>query len=155
MCEPITIGLMAAGSLLDATGQIRAGNERKKIADRNAELADFAAVDAEKRGATEAGLARMKTSKVVGQQAAAIGSSGVDIASGTPQAVMDETRAIGELDAQTVRNNAAREAWGYRSQGQDFRDQGKLDQQTSTFGAASTLLGGAAHIGPRAWKLVK
>jgi hypothetical protein len=36
--------------------------------------------------------------------------------SGTPLNLLSDTAQIGEEDAQTIRNNAAREAWGYRNQ---------------------------------------
>lgn len=155
MCEPITLGLMAAGTLLKAGGELQAGAENKRIADKNAQMADYAAIDAEKRGSATASLARMKAGKMVSTQRALTGASGMDVSKGSPQQVMDETQAMGELDAQTIKNNAAREAWGYRTQGADFRAQGEAAQKASQFGAASTVLGGAMDFGPRAWKLMK
>jgi len=47
---------------------------------------------------------------------------------GTAQEVTEDTAAFGELDALTIRNNAEREALGFRTQGMNFQASGELAQ---------------------------
>jgi hypothetical protein len=83
-------------------------------------LAERASGDALQRGAIEAGKARIAGSRLEAKQRVAYTASGVDASVGTPANVIADTAALGELDAQTVENNAAREAWGYRQKGAEF-----------------------------------
>ena len=72
------------------------------------------AVDANQRGAVLAGLARMRGSKLASQQQVAFAAGGVDSSVGTAADVIAETALMTELDADTISNNAAREAWGHK-----------------------------------------
>jgi hypothetical protein len=155
MCEAISIliaGASLLGSGLSAAGQLQAGAEQKKLAEKNAKLAELAATDAEARGGVQAGLVRMRGSRTASTQRAAYGASGADAASGTALSLYGDTAAVSELDAQTARSNAAREAWGYRTQAEDFRAQGALAERQAAYGAASTVLGGVAQFGTSAVK---
>lgn len=137
-----------------ATGAERQGNYEKAILDQNAEYADAQAKDAIQIGQQQEYRQRAGVRSLVGSQRAAGAAQGVDVDSGSMLDVQLEAVGVGELDALTIRNNAAREAWGYKVQAADLRNRGKLAQyagrtQASTLRNASwgTLLTGASEIG--------
>lgn len=84
--------------------------------------------DARARGGIAAGELRMQASQLAARQRVAYANSGVDVSEGTPAATMAATRMMGELDAQTALNNAAREAWGYQRQGAQIQQAMQIDQ---------------------------
>lgn len=146
MCDPLTIAAttLAAGTAYSAYGQYQAGKYNAAVAETNAELAELSAQDAERRGTAEAARYRMNIRSLQGRQRAAIGSAGIE-RSGSALDILTDTAAIGELDLATIRSNAAREAFGFRTQGLNYRAQGRLDRFAGRTGAIGTILGGASR----------
>lgn len=142
----IAAGATMLGSLISGAGQAQQGQQQAAIAERNAQLAEAQATDAQQRGGREAGLLRMRASRLTGAQKAAYANSGVDVSSGSPLEAMADTRMMSELDVLTARNNAARQAWGYRVEAQNYREQARADRTAGTFGAIGSLLGGGAKV---------
>lgn len=151
--DPITgLGALSlfgglVGSIASAGDAERQGREDAQAFERNARLARLAAMDAESRGAQEAGRARMKGTQVIGEQKVAFAASGVDVSSGSPLALMADSRMMSELDAQTLKNNAAREAWGLRMEADDLDKQAKRSRQRGRNSAYGALFGGIANFG--------
>jgi hypothetical protein len=147
MCEAITamaiISAIAGG--VSAAGQKQQTDTQSDILQYEADTEKLAAEDAAKRGgiAEEQQLAR--TRQIRAQQEAIMSASNVDLTTGTPAAVLDQTTAMGTLDAVTIRSNAAREAWGYTQKAEGSLMQKGMTQQAGAYGAAGTLLGGAAR----------
>lgn len=106
-----------------------AANSQAELADYNAGVADLQAKDAIVRGAHDESRFREGVDQMVGQQRAGIAASGVDVNSGSAVDVQADTRHLGELDALTIRTNAAREAWGYQVQGQDLRRRAEITRK--------------------------
>jgi hypothetical protein len=73
--------------------------------------------------------------------------SGVELSGGSSLDVLVGTAGIGAQDALTIQNNAAREAWGYRTQAGYARQQAKFAMSQGLFGAASTILTGSMQAG--------
>lgn len=150
MCEPLTIaavsgiGLGAVGSGISAYGSYKEGQEAGAAADQNARLVRLQARDVMQRGQAEAGAARMEGTKVIAEQKTAIAAAGVDPSVGSAADLAGASRANSELDAATIRNNAAREAWGLQAQAKELTKQGDRARQAGKFGAAGGILGGAA-----------
>lgn len=156
MCEPTT--LMAVATL--ATGAFTAytqnqqGKANQQIAENNATLAR-ADADATNAAATrEQEQQSWRTRAMIGQQRAAIAANNLDPTLGTPADILGETALLGEIDQQTIRMNAARQAWGYEQQAKQHQAQGKLDRWGGRMAATGTILGSlgqAANIGYGAW----
>lgn len=145
MCDPVSASIaVLGGSAISAYGQAEAGDYNAALAEQNAKVAGIQAQDALTRGTAEESRYRGQVSKLMGRQRAAIGSSGIE-ASGSALDILADTARTGELDALTIRNNAAREAWGYRVQAVNSRAQGKIDKFSSRVGALGTLLTGGAQ----------
>lgn len=138
------------GQQADATR--RQGAYSRSLFDFNATLAEQAAVDATNRGTEEERRVRRRTSQLIGAQRAAAAAQGIDVASGSALDLQDEATYMGELDAETVRNNAAREAYGFRVQAWDQTTRGRLTEIAARRTAAnqqaqawSTLMDGAIN----------
>ena len=158
-----------AGTAVSAYGQLKAGDQAKKageagqaaandqgaLADFNASVADLQASDAIARGTEAENRFRAGVRGIIGSQRATIASGNVDVGFGSALDVQGDAAKLGELDALTIRTNAAREAWGYKVQAEDLRRQGaisrkegvnlaaagKSGQTQARLGAAGTLLG--------------
>lgn len=139
------IAMVAAGAATGAYAQYKAGQVQNEMAKRNAAMARQAAADAKERGAREEEKVRRRTSALIGRQRAIIGGSGLSLESGSALNVLADTEMLGELDAQTVQNNAAREAFGYEVQAQNFVFEGELAEFAGNWGAVSTLFQGAGQ----------
>jgi len=78
--------------------------------------AEFHARDVTRRGAIAANEHMARVRGLIGAQRAALAGQNVDIATGSAAQVIAQTEALGEVDAATIRNNAFRQAFGYKSQ---------------------------------------
>lgn len=143
---PIFIGLAAGGTALDVFGKIKAGNAANRIGEFNARVAETQAADALARGAEDEHNFRGQVRGLIGSQRAGFSGQNVDVGGGSALDVQADAAFLGELDALTIRNNAAREAWGYRQQAENARLGGQQAQSASRWGAASTIVGGAASL---------
>lgn len=137
--------MMIGGSLLTAQGQAAAGKANKQIADYNAQVAELQAEQALKRGREDESRLRLQTRQTAGSQRAALAAMGIDVDDGTAGQIQDDTTYFGELDALTIRNNAALEAWGYRTQATDYRMQGDLAAAHGRSQALGTILTGGVQ----------
>ena len=140
------VGVTAMGTATSAYGKIMAGNEAKKLGDRNARIADWQASDALERGRIDEGRQRRQIERVIGAQRAGFGMQGVDVNRGSALDVQADSAYLGELDAITIRNNAAKEAWGYQVQSSNLTAQGRNAQREGTFGAFNTILGSTSSL---------
>lgn len=115
---------------------------KAKESQEGAQQAEAAARDAMLRGGQEAAVYRIRASQAMERARVSYANSGVDSTTGTPANVLADTRMMTERDVQTLQNNAAREALGYRNQAKHF------DRQTQQYGTEfeakkwQTILGG-------------
>lgn len=101
---------------LDAQGGAYALGGQAEIADLNARLLDLSAEDALLAGQHEEQRARLSTARLKSAQRVAFSANGIDMAEGTALNVLTGTDLMGEIDAQTIKANAARSAFGYQTQ---------------------------------------
>lgn len=132
------------GSAIEAYGEYTAGQEQKKVFEANAAEAERAAVDARIRGASGVGDIRAQGSKVIGEQRAAAAGAGVDVGSGSVLDVISQTRVMSELDVARLKNNALREAYGYKVQANNLYEQGNLAAKGGILGVGSSILTGVS-----------
>jgi len=139
-------GMQATSALSGAYAQSQAektlGAYRKQVANQNASLADMQADDATMRGDVAAQRQRARTASAVGSIRAGMASQGVDVNSGSASDVQASTAGIGALDELTIKNNAWREAWGYRVQSFQATSQGRYAEQAANNQSNQTLLTG-------------
>jgi hypothetical protein len=142
-----------AGDRRNATLAEQQGNYQAGIYGQDATFADAQATDAIARGHEAELRSREGTRQLTGSQRASYAAQGLSLDTGSPADVVTGDRALGELDALTIRNNARREAYGYSTQAAQFRQQGAMAQlagrntaQAYRDQGASTLLSGASDL---------
>jgi hypothetical protein len=168
----IVVGLVGAG--VSAAGQVKAGNANKRagaaaqdaaesqaeLSEANAKLAEQQAEDATARGAVAENQFRTQVRGMIGSQRAGFAASGVDVAFGSALDVPADAARLGELDALTIRSNAAREAWGYkvtawndvqtaaiqRKEGANAKAAGNAAATGNYWGAGTSLLSGTSSL---------
>ena len=143
MCLPLaaaSIGATVVGGGLQAIGQISAANANSRIANANANTLDIAATDAEQRARADAEILRQQVGQTIGQQRAGLSAANVDISRGSAANLSADTMGAGELELARTLNNAAREAYGLRTQAAMTRYEGSMAKRQGYLGAASTLL---------------
>lgn len=144
MCSPAIATLALTG--ISAYSQVRQGQSQQHILDNQATAVDDQAQRVRESGAIAEQSQRLKVQQLLSTQTAVAGASGADVNSQSFGKVMDQTATFGELDAQTVRMNALREAWGLGTQATALRYQGKATKaagMSSAFGTALTGFGSA------------
>lgn len=141
-----------AGSRQEAIAAERRGNYEASLHRINAQLAEEQAADAIARGHEAEGRHRRGARQMAGAQRARLAAQGIAVDSGSALDIQAETHALSELDALTIRNNAKREAWGFRVDAWNSRVRGQLSQQAGRNEARmarqrgySTLLTGATQ----------
>ena len=134
---------MCVSDLFNAYASDQNGKYLNKIAKQNAAVSEQAADDAMRTGDINADAKRIETRGIIGTQRAGFAANGIDVNTGSAGLVQDDTAQFGELDALTIMNNAAREAYGYKTQAVDQRQQGKLAKYKGKMDAIGSILGGA------------
>lgn len=144
----------AYSSLEAADAAERQGKAQKQQADYNAEVARLQGIDSINRGNVAAEQQRRKIAQIQGAQRAAMGGSGGDVESGSFADIQLDTVTLGETDAQNIRTNALREAWGFKNQQQNYVMAGdealRSSEEKANYyrgQAAGTILTGASTVG--------
>lgn len=144
MYDPVTV-LLVASTVFSAGTSIYEGQQAKKTADYNAQVAEQNAVAAEQKAAYDETLHRERVRKLLSSQKALYGKSGVDLA-GSPLLALQETAGQGELDALAIRYGGDVEAARNRSAATLARMEGKAARTTGYMRAGSSLLSGGAKV---------
>lgn len=142
----ISTAASVAGTAIGVMGQMQSAKAQAAASEYQAKQSRIMAEDALKRGAAEEQAQRRKTSGLEGRQRAVMAASGLDIGSGSPLSILADTAQLGELDAQTVRANANREAQQLNAQGTLFDAQAQNQRSAGVLGAMGTALGGVQTL---------
>ena len=141
----IGLSTAATGSFINAVGTFSNARASRNTANANADYADVQARDAIRRGRREESDRRRATRQLVGRQRASLAARGVDITEGSPLEILVSTELMGELDAATIRENAAREAEGHRTVARNYRTEaGSTNPFLSATGSLLTSAGAVA-----------
>jgi hypothetical protein len=159
----IALALAAGGTAASAVGQYKAGQNQKKagaaaadvsesqaqVADYNAHVADLQATDAIERGDQAEARFRTQIRGAIGAQRTGFAAGNIDVGFGSAVDVQADAAFLGELDALTIKTNAAREAWGYQVQAYDYRQQAKIDRKAG----ANQILAGESAADAAKWNV--
>jgi len=166
MCEPTSIaliGLAVVGTAVTVVGQQQAARAQQKASDFNAAvarnnsiIAERQAKDAIARGEVEASLAQRQAKQLAARQRVAFAANGVVVDEGTALDIVGDTAELGKFDELRARNNAAREALGFRTQGMNFdaeaelsEFQGQQARTSANFATAGSIISGASTVASR------
>ena len=164
--EVLALGSLAttlAGGLVSASGAKQTAQANAQTAQYQAAVARNNQVIAEQNanasstaGDTQVENAGIKARNALGSARAAAAASGLDVNVGTPYAEQLTTDQIHLLDAATIRNNAAVQAYGYRQKGADYGAEVGLRQLTAAnalkageINETSSLLSTASSFGDK------
>lgn len=133
-------------------------NYQKSMAEVNHLFSNIQASDAIARGEAQAKQIGQKRKAIIGTQRANLAAQGIELDSGTALELQQDTAQLSRLDEIQIRNNAWREAWGYKVEGAMATAQGRIAQIGNEQQARSTLMTGGiqaanqAYSGYSQWK---
>lgn len=148
-------GMMLGGAYLQAESQKNEAKYQEKMFELNARMANQQAEDAIKRGDKEAQAHKQKVKGLIGSQRAAMAAQGLDLSDGSALEIQQDTAELGAQDALNIKNNAWREAWGYRVQAADMTGRGRMTAMAGQNNYRNTLIAGglqAARYGAGSYK---
>ena len=149
---------MAAGlgfSMVSAYKQAQAQKAmmryQAKVSANNAQVAEDQAQQEGVVGAQMEQASRLRTAQMFGSQRASMAANGIDLGEGVATDILTSTRAMGEQDALTIRDNTARRQWAMRVQGQNYIDESGASNASASvispgMSAVGSLLGNASAV---------
>lgn len=140
-----TLGLLSGAA--EALAQYSSGQDAGRIANQNASLLNKSAKQAIAQGEDRVGAISRQARQITGQQRASFAGQGVSVESGSAADVQEETALLAGEDIARVRNNAALEAFGFRTRAYNEKQVGAAARRAGAFSAGSTLLGAAYQSG--------
>ena len=165
MADPATLalasgGAQAGGSLISALGAQREGAAQAGMLNYQAGIAlvnkQYALQNRDYTLATgeqDAAIEGMKQRAIAGKTKAAQGASEIDVGSGSSVDVQTSEAKIAGIDLATIRDNAARKAYGYSVEATQDDAQAGLDQlaaadvtQASKTKMLGSLISGAGGV---------
>lgn len=138
--------LSGTQQLLTGMGNARSyemqGKFQKQQYEFNAKLVEEQAADSIVRGDKEAHLLKKQARRIIGSQKASLAAQGIEIDEGSALDIQADTAHAAELDAITIRNNAQREAYGYKMTALDYRTRGGFAEMDAQFKGSQSILSG-------------
>lgn len=152
MCEAITgisyaawaLIAAAAGTGVAAKSSYDQSKYQEEVGKNNAKSAQFAAQDALDRGMVAEDLQRTKNRQLIAAQNAALAANGIDTSTGTGLNLLTDSAGLGEFDAQTVRANAVKQAYGLTTQSINLMADSEAARITGRNNVTSSLLTGGS-----------
>lgn len=145
MCSPalIPVAIGAGTGLFQGLGKKAEANAQADQLRQNAMFLRQSADDAIARGRRDSDQQRQDTQQLIGTQRTAQAASGGEINTGTNALIQQDTAQLGELDALTISNNAAREAYGYNVEATSNERNAKVIKKAGKNAVISSVIGGA------------
>jgi hypothetical protein len=138
---PVAIGAvqgMQQGQAQKAQANAQAGALRQ-----NALYLNNSSADTKVRGLQGADWSRVETQQLIGSQRSAMAGSGGVVDQDSNALLQQDAAQLGELDALTISNNAAREAYGYEVDARDKLLTAKTLKSNAKNAPMTSMLGGA------------
>jgi hypothetical protein len=140
-----SLGAAAAGTAIKIYSDKKAGDYEAKVAENNARLAETQRAEGLRIGANEAASIKAQGRAVAGSATTVLGASGVDTTLGSPALSIAASEMNAAKDAETMRSNAARQAWGFANEAQDAKAKAAMIRRGTLLGGVGTALGGVAQ----------
>lgn len=158
MAATTSLALMGAGAAANTVGSFYSARGEKsnlrfqaELADQNAKIAELGAQSALQQGQREVQRAKLNTAQLKSAQKVAMAANGIELGEGTATQILTSTDIMGEEDANTIEVNAARNAWGYRTQKMNYENQAAMGRATASaispgMNAGTSLLSNAGAV---------
>lgn len=150
MCiATIALASAAIGATTAVVGGIEQGQAahyQAEVARNNAQTAQQNAVYSASAGAAQTEQAGLKAASKQATLRAGLAANNVDVNTGSAADIQTSERQIGQLDTETVSNNAALQAYGYQTQSTSDQAQAKLDDKEGDYAPIAGVLKGAGML---------
>lgn len=140
----IGAGVSALGAYGNAKAQKGTLGYEAAVAVNNQTVANYQADLAIQNGVVAEQNQQLKTAGMMGDQRAALAANGVDLGTGSATEILATTKSMGERDALTIRDNAARQAWAYKNQAMGYAAEAGAD--TSSANGINPIMSGATSL---------
>ncbi len=152
------IGLQGAGAAIGGVGafnqtqgQQNSLEYQAQVAENNAQIAGDKSKFAVQIGNQAVQTSQINTANTFGAQRAAMAANGIDLGEGSATDVLTTTKYLGDRDALTIKDNAARQEWAYQTQAQNFTAESQYDSTIAKslspgLVGLTSLLGGATGV---------
>lgn len=128
------------GGLVGGYGEIQNARFQSELAKQNAAFRELDAKDALLRGRQQQQKVRRNAAQTVGEIQLAAAAQGQSVGAGSVAGnLMAEADILSEQDVSIIKNNAMREAFGYRLQGQQMVTQAKMNENLAWAKAGSSV----------------
>ncbi len=134
------------GSVAGGASQYQSGQDAAAIGRNNAILANEQADETLRQGVQAQNQYRTRLRQFMGRQRALTAANNVQNM-GSPLALQEDAASLGEADIANIRNQAALDAWGFRTGAQQALQKGRAAESTANLSAFGSLLkaGGQAY----------
>lgn len=141
--------VMAGVQMFSAFNQAEAGKQQSEFElaqlGTNARLADLDADEILRRGQEDVRQLNRRRADIRGEQRVQVAAQGIDLNSGSVQAVMDDTDAMAAADERTFVNNTWRAAFGKRMEANQYRQAAAFGRRNAMNNYQNTLLSGGLN----------
>lgn len=145
----ISMAMTVVGGVVSGLGAQRQDQEQANAANYNAAVARNAATFAQQQGEVQAQAKDRQTAALIGRQRAVYAAGNLDVNSGSPLDIQSDTAQIGRLDSLTIRNNAAREAYGYQANANLDTASAENYQTAGDTALLGSLIGAGTSVGSK------
>jgi len=142
----LATAMSVIGTGLGVVGSIAGGVQQNNVAKYNAQVAENNAGASRAEASYEANMQREQQRRIMGAQRAAGASSGLDLSTGTPVAVLGDTAKQSEMDIMARLYSGEAAAVGFQNQAAQFRAEGKAAKQAGFINAGTSLVSGLGNI---------
>lgn len=141
-----SLAATAAGTTASIVASQQQASYQAAVARNNQNVASVNATTALQQGQEQEQAKQEQTAQLIGKERAAAGASNIDVNSGSALKIQSDSAQLGELDALTIRNNAARQAWNYTNQSNAFGAEASQAGTAANLNSFASLIGGASSV---------
>jgi hypothetical protein len=144
-------GVSAVGEARQAEAAKAAATYSASVSRANAQIASWRAASILQAGADAEQRQRLRTAQTVGSLRARLAANGVDLTQGSALNLLQDADFVGERDALTIRDNAAKDAWGAKVQETSYLNEAAMSEATAdsispSSAMATSLLSSAGRV---------
>lgn len=149
MCSvtAIGVGLQITSTIAQGYTQKKQGEHEDEVAKYNARVTENEATQIRNKGVEEENIQREKNAQLLSKQRAQLGAAGVDLITGSPLDIQEDTVLLGEVDALRVRSNFNQEAESLEKKAELTRSHGKFARSSGRSAFKSALVTTAFGVG--------
>lgn len=148
MCNPaVPYMIMAVSTAVRGVSAYQQGKFQEDVADYNAAQTRNEATQTRNKGVEAENRQRRATAELIAKQKAQAGASGVDVNSGSPLQLREDSELLGEADALRIRSNFENQATAMDDQADIIESEGKNAAKKGRNALFSSVLGSGAQVG--------